>query len=93
MYACLAGDRAARPGMASYEAARGELRLFTLESSRGSFWGMLARIHYSAKYYDPGLWPLREAELAAARAWLDYSLFYPGRGSMTSPRSASSRNC
>jgi hypothetical protein len=68
------------PGMPAYEGARRQLLLFIEESDRGQWWGTMARIDNRAYFYDPGLGSLRDAELAAARAWLDYSLFYQGSG-------------
>ncbi len=68
------------PGMYSYEAARRQMRLFIEESVDGQWWGMTVRIQHSLDFHEPGLWPLQEAELAAARAWLDYFQFYQGSG-------------
>jgi len=60
------------PGMASYQAAREQMRLFIEESQRGLWWEMTVRIHNSPDFDDPALWPLRDAELAASRASRTY---------------------
>jgi hypothetical protein len=67
-------------GMAGYEAARREIAVFSVESEGRTWWEMTARIHNSAVFDDPALWPLRDAELAASRAWRTYYEFYRGSG-------------
>ena len=72
------------PGMASYAVARKQLDLFLLEARNAgdasSWWAVTVRIHNSWDLDDPALWPLRDAELAASRAWRNYYEFYYGSG-------------
>jgi hypothetical protein len=67
-------------GMASYPAARRQMLSFIEESEHGQWWKMAVRIKDSPDFYDPALWPLREAELAASQAWLNYYQFFAGSG-------------
>jgi hypothetical protein len=61
------------PGMSAYEAALKELQIFLNAGERSSWWELTVHVHNDAAFDDPALWPLRDAELAASRAWRSYS--------------------